>query len=87
MLIDVRNGYPYVSTSAQAEEGGVWTNSGSTDRGTELMRRAEVQAVRRLTVEMGDAVERLRAELDRREAERLRASATTQAPVKPPRRS
>ncbi len=75
MLVDVRNGYPYLSTSAQAEEDGIWTNSGSTDRSVELMRRAQVEAVRRLTVEVGDAVERLRADRDRRDRERLRAAA------------
>lgn len=75
MLVDVRNGYPYLSTSAQAEEDGIWTNAGSTERSTELMRRAQVEAVRRLTVEVGDAVERLRSDLDRRDPERLRAAA------------
>ena len=75
MLIDVRNGYPYLSTSAQAEEDGVWTNAGSTERSVELMRRAQAEAVRRLAVEVGKAVERLRADLDRRDLERLRAAA------------
>ena len=87
MLIDVRNGYPYLSTSAQAEEDGVWTNSGSTDRSMELMRRAEVEAVRRLTAEVGNALERLRADLGRRDVERLRAAATAPPSAKPARRS
>jgi hypothetical protein len=88
MLIDVRNGYPYLSTSAQAEEDGVWTNSGSTDRSTELMRRAEVEAVRRLTAEVGSALERLRADLELRDMERrLRAAATAPPSAKPARRS
>lgn len=88
MLIDVRNGYPYASTSAQGEEDGVWTNSGSTDRSMELQRRAEVEAVRRLTVEVGNAMERLRADLEKRDrdSERLRASVTP-PPAKPARRS
>lgn len=80
MLIDVRNGYPYASTSAQAEEDGVWTNSGSTDRSMELMRRTEVEAVRRLTIEVGNAMERLRADLDRRDPNRLRAEPPPPAP-------
>jgi len=85
MLIDVRNGHPYASASAQAEEDGVWTNSGSTDRSAELMRRAQVEAVRRLTVEVAAAVEKLRTEPERRELERLRAAAPV--PAKPARRS
>jgi len=86
MLIDVRNGYPYASTSAQAEEDGVWTNSGSTDRSVELMRRAEAEAVRRLAVEVGNAMERLRTDLERRDIERSRAAAMA-APARPARRS
>jgi hypothetical protein len=74
MLIDVRNGHPYGTALARAEESGMWFNAGSTDRSQLLVRRAQEEAVRKLTGEVATMVERLRSELDQRELARLRAA-------------
>lgn len=72
MLVDVRNGYPYGTALAHAEQTGIWTNSGSWNRSQELMQRAQVEAVGKLTIEVGTMFERLRSELAAREARRPR---------------
>lgn len=66
MPIDVRNGYPCLSTSAQAEEDGVWTDAGSTDRsagftaGRPLAGADPDQGERRLRGEFEDGTDALR---------------------------
>lgn len=72
MLVDVRNGYPYGTALTHSEEGGIWVNAGSGDRARELGRRAQADAVLKLTNEVGTMVERLRSELQAREAARPR---------------
>jgi hypothetical protein len=52
----------------------MWFNAGSTDRSQLLVRRAQEEAVRKLTGEVATMVERLRSELDQRELARLRAA-------------
>jgi hypothetical protein len=73
MLIDVRNGYPYGTALARGEERGMWFNAGSTDRSHLLVRRAQEEAVHKLTGEVATMIERLRSELAQRELARLRA--------------
>jgi hypothetical protein len=68
LLVDVRNGYPYGSALARAEQAGIWTNMGSTSRRLEVQGAAEIAAVRNLTGEVVTMVERLRRELDARPA-------------------
>ncbi|MGX9963343.1 hypothetical protein ACVFYP_08460 [Roseomonas sp. F4] len=72
MLIDVRNGYPYGTALTHSEEGGMWVNVGSGDRSQELGRRAQADAVLKLTNEIGTMFERLRTELRARDAARPR---------------
>ena len=63
MLVDVRNGYPYGTALAHGEQDGMWVNAGSGTRSRELARRAEVEAVQKLTGEVGTMLERLRDRL------------------------
>jgi hypothetical protein len=70
MFVDVRNGYPYGTAMAQAEQTGIWMNAGSTERSIELRRTAEVEAVKKLTLEVATMMERLKGELDRLPAPR-----------------
>ena len=70
MLVDVRNGYPYGTAMAQAEQTGIWMNAGSTERSIELRRTAEVEAVKKLTLEVATMMERLKGELERLPAPR-----------------
>lgn len=73
LLVDVRNGYPYGTATARAEEGGIWTSSGSTARSRDHMEAAKTEAVRRLTGEVGTMVTRLKTELEARELAQLRS--------------
>lgn len=66
LLIDVRNGYPYGSAAAQAEQDGLAVNAGSGDAATALREAAEQEAVRKLTTEVAGMMARLKRELDGR---------------------
>ncbi len=68
LLVDVRNGYTYGSALANAEQGGIWTNVGSSSRRMEVQGEAELAAVRNLTGEVATMVGRLRSELAARPA-------------------
>ena len=81
LLVDVRNGYPYGTATAQGDARGLWSNSGSTGRSQSLREDAEVEAVRKLTREVGAMVARLKTELEARPAARAAPTAS------PPRRS
>lgn len=74
MLVDVRNGYPYGTVTAQAEQSGIWTSAGSTARSIELARAAEIDAVRKLSTEVGAMMERLEVELGRLPGQRASRS-------------
>jgi hypothetical protein len=74
MLIDVRNGYPYGTAIAHAEQRGTWMNAGSAGRSQELTRQAELEAVQKLTGEIATMVERLRDQLAARGPARAAAT-------------
>lgn len=73
LLVDVRNGYPYGTATADAEETGFSTLAGSAGRAGQLAARAEGEAVRKLTGEAEIMLARLKGELEARELASLRA--------------
>ena len=81
LLVDVRNGYAYGSALASAEQGGIWTNVGSSSRRMEVQNEAQLAAVRNLTGEVATMVARLRDEL----AARPTPVAPATAPQRPRR--
>lgn len=68
LLVDVRNGYPYGSALANAQQGGISTSVGSYSRLMDVQGEAQVAAVRNLTGEVATMFERLGRELDARPA-------------------
>jgi hypothetical protein len=73
LLVDVRNGYPYGTVSASAQESGISTNVGSTGRSIQLAEQAKVAAVRNLAGESEAMLAKLKGELEARELAELRA--------------
>lgn len=73
LLIDVRNGYPYGTASASAEESGISTNVGSTDRSVRLAQQAQLGAVRNLATETEAMLAKLKGGLEAKELADLRA--------------
>lgn len=73
LLVDVRNGYPYGTASASAEETGIATTAHSSREAGRLAARAEVAAVRKLTGEAETMLSRLKGELETKELAQLRA--------------
>ena len=72
ILLDVRNGYPYGTATSTAQQTGFVVNSGSGDKARDLAAAAGVDAVGKLTVDVGHMMARLKSELDTRELQRLR---------------
>lgn len=83
ILIDVRNGYPYGTATSTAQQSGFVVNSGSEDKARDLAEQAAVDAVGKLTVDVGRMVARLKSELDTRELQRLRAEPAKLRAVRP----
>lgn len=81
LLVDVRNGYPYGTATAQGDARGLWSNAGSTGRSQSLREDAELEAVRKLSREVGTMVARLKTELE------ARSNARPASPPSSPRRS
>ena len=80
ILIDVRNGHPYGTATSTAQQTGFVVNSVSGAKASDLADQAAVEAVGKLTADVGKMVAWLKSELDTRELVTLRDQQRRPAP-------